>query len=342
VEAPVSSDLGNGDGKGDGNAGPTYVGIDLGGTKLFGALVDAAGNLHEETYVEHGAAAVTPSASASLPGGPLSDQERALGPAYSRLVELAADLVARSRRADRAAAGVGVGAPGLTRPDGTVIAAGALGWRDVPLGPLLQRRVGVPVRIENDVNLAALGEHAFGAGRGMRSLFVMAIGTGIGGAVVMDGRLWRGARFAAGEVGHLVPGPQFLDWNDTAVGAFESRASGTGIHQQALRFAAAAGLADTSELKGERLFAAALRGSVPARQALDQAVDLWTVAIGAAQSILDPDLVVISGGVAASAAPFLPGIAERLQRMLPIAPRIALSTLGYRAAVLGAPSLFRD
>jgi glucokinase len=237
---------------------------------------------------------------------------------------------------------VGVGAPGLTRPDGTVIAAGALGWNDVPLGPLLQRRVGVPVRIENDVNLAALGEHAFGVGRGMRSLFVMAIGTGIGGAVVIDGRLWRGARFAAGEVGHLVPGPQFLDWNNPAVGAFESKASGNGIHQEALRFAAQLGESDRAELKGERLFAAAQGGSLPARQALEQAIALWTVAIGAAQSLLDPDLVVISGGVAASAAPFLPGIAERLQRMLPIAPRIAVSALGYRAAVLGTPALFRE
>jgi predicted NBD/HSP70 family sugar kinase len=324
---------------------PSYVGIDLGGTKLFGALVDASGALLEETYLEHSPAAAAgspPAAPPSLPGGPLSDQERALGPAYARLVELAADLLGRSRRADRGAAGVGVGAPGLTRPDGTVIAAGALGWNDVPLGPLLQRRVGVPVRIENDVNLAALGEHAFGVGRGMRSLFVMAIGTGIGGAVVIDGRLWRGARFAAGEVGHLVPGPQFLDWNNPAVGAFESKASGNGIHQEALRFAAQLGESDRAELKGERLFAAAQGGSLPARQALEQAIALWTVAIGAAQSLLDPDLVVISGGVAASAAPFLPGIAERLQRMLPIAPRIAVSALGYRAAVLGTPALFRE
>lgn len=327
-----------------GTAGPdaTYVGIDLGGTKLFGALVDASGRMDEETYVEHGAGAAAATTAPELPGGPLSDQERALGPAFSRLVLLAADLLERARRAGRPAAGLGVGAPGLTRPDGTIIAAGALDWKDVPLGPLVQRRIGVPVRIENDVNLAALGELAFGAGKGMRSLFMMAIGTGIGGAVVIDGRLWRGGRFAAGEVGHLVPGPQFLEWKNSAIGAFESHASGTGIHQAALRAAEEIGDGNVAELKGERLFAAAQRGSLPARRAVDQAVALWSVAIAAAQTILDPDLVVISGGVAASAAPFLPGIAERLGQMLPMAPRIAVSTLGYRAAVLGTPALFRE
>ena len=316
-----------------------WVGIDLGGTKLFGALVDGAGNISEETYVEHRAAAAGATA---LPGGELTSEERALGAPYARLVDLALDLVARSRRQGRSPAGVAVGAPGLTRPDGTIIHAGGLGWVDVPLGPMLARRVGLPVRVENDVNLISLGEMAFGAGRGLRSMFLVAIGTGIGGAVILDGRLWRGARFAAGEVGHLPPGPQFLDWTNRNFGVLESRSSGTGIHNEALRFAAEAGDSNTSELKGEKLFAAALRGSVPARKAIEQAVSLWTVCIGAAVSILDPDLVVVSGGVATSAAPFLPAIAERLQQLLPIAPTIKVSTLGYRAGVLGTPALFRE
>ena len=315
----------------------TFLGIDLGGTKLFGALVDAAGNTSDETYLEHGAA---PSAAGTLLDGDLTSAERALGPAYARLVELGRDLAERARRAGRVVSGVGVGAPGLTRPYGTVIAAGGLGWNDVPLGPMLERRLGLPVRVENDVNLQALGELAFGAGRGLSSLVLIAIGTGVGGAVIIDGKLWRGTRFAAGEIGHLPPGPQFLDWTNRNFGAFEARASGTGIHNEALRFAAEAGDANIGELKGERLFAAALRGSVPARRAIDQAVSLWTVAIGAAVSILDPDLVVVSGGVATSAAPFLPAIAERLEKMLPITPSIALSTLGYRAGVLGTPALF--
>ena len=315
-----------------GGGGPVYVGIDLGGTKLFGALVDAAGVMREECYVEH----------AGTESLDLSPEERALGPAYGALVKLSRELIERGRRSGTPPVGVGVGAPGLTSPDGTVIAAGGLRWENVPLGPWLERRVGIPVRVENDCNLAALGEHAFGAGRGMRSLFLMALGTGIGAAVVVEGRLWRGARFGAGEVGHLPPGPQYLDWTDRHIGAFESHASGNGIQKQALRFAAELGETDTSELKGERLFRAALRGSEPARRAVEQAVDLWAVVIGAAQALLDPDVVVVSGGVAASAARYLPGIVERLEKMLPMAPRVVLSPLGYRAGVLGTPALFKE
>jgi glucokinase len=312
-----------------------YVGLDLGATKVFGALVGQDGSLRAERYVEHARRAAA--------DGAHSPEERALGPAYACLVEVAAALVEQARAAGQRPVGIGVGAPGMTRPDGLVLVAGGLAWRDVPLGALLARRSGLPVRVENDVNLAALGEHAVGAGRGTRSMFLFAVGTGIGGAVVIDGRLWRGRGFAAGEIGALLPGPEFLAWDNKEIGALETYAAGAGFAAEARRLAAAAGTPiPEAEGRGERLFVNAAAGVPWARQVVDRGVDLWTVALSAVQSILAPDVIVLSGGVADSAAVYLPEIARRLERALPSVSPIVPSRLGYRASVLGVPALFED
>ena len=250
--------------------------------------------------------------------------------------------MARARARGIEPLGIGVGAPGMTRPDGVIIAAGALSWHEVPLGALLARRCGLPVRVENDVNLAALGEHAYGAGRGLRSLFLFTIGTGIGGGLVIDGKLWRGRHHAAGEIGTMLPGREFLTWNDRDWGAFEALASGTGLTAEARRLALAAGVTPAEdELRGEKLFAAAANGVPYARRALDHAIELWTVALAAVQ--VDPgpgsDRAVGWGGPFGHPVPA--AHRRQLRHALPFAPDIAPTTLGYKAAVLGAPALFR-
>ena len=312
-----------------------HIGLDLGGTKVYGGLVGSGGNLTDEIYLEH--------AGVVAPTTDLSSEERALGSAYAGLLDAGRRLIEAARAAGRTPVGLGVGAPGMTRPDGLVLVAGGLAWRDVPLGALLERRLGLPVRVENDVNLAALGEHAVGAGRGHSSMFLIAIGTGIGGAVVVDGRLWRGRRFAAGEIGALVPAPDYLGWDNTEIGALETHGGGAGMAAEARRLAAAAGvtLPEGAE-RGERLFASAAAGAPWARAVVDRAVDLWTVALSAVQSILDPDVIVLSGGVAESAAAYLPEIAGRLRRAMPAVAEIVTSTLGYRASILGVPALFAE
>ena len=108
------------------------------------------------------------------------------------------------------------------------------------------------MRVENDVNLAALGESALGAGKDRSSMFLLAVGTSIGGAVVLDGRLWRGRHFAAGEVGALLPGSEYLFWNNREIGALESYASGAGFEVEARRLAAAAGCPTTTGTGGAR------------------------------------------------------------------------------------------
>jgi glucokinase len=314
--------------------GEAFVGVDLGGTKLFGAVVLPDGSLSQTTLLEH-------SRDEPMPETGLSPEERAAGAAYARLAGLLDVLVAHAEAEGLHIGGIGVGAPGITRPDGVVVSAPALEWEDLPLGGLLSARMGRPTLVENDVNLTALGESGFGAGRGSRSLFCLAIGTGMGGAVVLDGRLWRGRHSAAGEIGSLVPGPEYLAWGERDWGALEGVASGSGISDEARRRARAAGLELTGEqARPDRVFAAAESGAAWAREVVHRTVDLWCVALSAVQAILDPEVVVVSGGVAPVVERAKRRIEERLSRLMRFPPRIVCSTLGYQAAVLGVPVLF--
>lgn len=312
-----------------------FIGVDLGGTKIFAALVSAAGAVTDEIYVAH---------QGTLAGAAgFSEAEGSAGPVYARLVETIEALKARALSRGQPIFGIGVGAAGITRPDGMVISGPALGWRDFPLGAILAARVGLPVRVENDVNLQALGEYGFGAGRGLHSLFLMAVGTGIGGAVILDGKLWRGRNLAGGEIGAMVPGREYLSKGTRDWGALESVASGSGISAEARRITTERGLEiPKADLRGEAVFAAAKAGIEWAEDVETRTLDLWAVGLSAIQAILDPDIIVLGGGAAADTARFIPLLEARLNPVLPFGLRLVGSKLGYRAGVLGTPGLFSD
>ena len=334
------------------------VGIDLGGTKIFGGLVDRAGQLDCETYIAHRAvAARDPAAVAGTthagasddaagaavpqPAAPPPAADEDGGPAvFEQLVQLARTLLAEARATGRRPRAVAVGAPGITRPDGLVVAAPALGWRDMPLTERLGAQVDVPVRVENDVNLAALGELHHGVGQGARSLVCIAMGTSIGGAVIIDGKLHRGRRDAAGEIGAFLPTTDFLGWRNSEWGALESIASGAGIAARAREFARSSGLALTREDVGaEDIFIAAAEGALWARAIFEETVDYLALAIANIQALLDPDRIVLGGGIARAGDRIIPAIYRRLDQALPSPPEIVQSQLGYRAGVLGAATL---
>lgn len=228
-----------------------------------------------------------------------------------------------------------VGAPGYVR-DGVVCDAPNLpDWQDVPLRAELERRLRIPVVVENDVDLAAVGEAQHGAARGRSHAVFLSLGTGIGAGIVQDGRLMRGTAGAAGEVAFLIPGIEDLDRSYGGQGALETRAS-----MRALPGYLPAG----SRLHGdspEAIVAAAHAGDSSALAAVDtwaSYVAVGTIALGA---ICNPDMVVL-GGAGANAFDLIEArVTAALNRHLPVPPALCVTELGDDAALWGGLVLGR-
>ena len=297
------------------SAGHLTVGVDLGGTKMYGAVADLGGRvLHEVTLAHHGT-----SGEAS----------------YRGVVELIESLLSVAREEGGMLRGIGIGAPGVTyHEEGVVQWAPSLGWRDFPLKSRLKADFNLPVVVDNDVNLAALGELWFGAGQNADNLVVIAIGTGIGAGVVIDGAIYRGSHQAAGEIGYLIPERALLGRPYEGFGALEQIASGTGIAGRALQ--ALGGEAGPGQVTAEEVFAAARLRRPWASRIVDETVDYLAQAVAAMSLCFDPDMIVLGGGVARSADLLIEPILARLKGVLPVPPNLVASTLGYQAAVMGA------
>jgi glucokinase len=294
------------------------VGVDLGGTKMFGTVADLSGTVQHEIHISHG------------DNGPSDPLER--------LCELIKSLLNAPRPPGQRIRGIGVGAPGFTLiPEGIVTWAPSLGWRDLPLKEILADCFDEPVFVENDVNLAALGEWGFGVGRGARNLVCIAVGTGIGAGIIIDGALYRGHNQAAGEIGYLLPGPEFLGQHYDQFGALEGLASGIGIAERGRQLLEKEGMpVQSGELGAEDVFAAARKGESWAQQVVSETVDYLSLAIAGVSSLLDPEIIVLGGGVARSADLLIEPILRRLDGVVPFVPQLVASPLGRRAAVMGA------
>jgi predicted NBD/HSP70 family sugar kinase len=226
-----------------------------------------------------------------------------------------------------------IGSPGVFDPArGYVAMAPNLpGWGRHGLVEAVRDHLGPQLSFENDVNLAALAERDHGLGRNVRDFVLLSIGTGIGLGVVIDGRLYRGAHGAAGEIAYLPLGPG--DPKDPAHrrrGAFEEAAAAPGIVREAAR------LQMRGPLTAEAIFRAARRGDRIAVRALEVEATRLAVAIAAITPIVDPELVVLGGGVGSNADMMLEHIERELRQLLPFRPRVAISALGDDAVLLGA------
>jgi glucokinase len=299
----------------DGNA---VIGLDLGGTKLFGAIADLNGSILEEIELSH--------------HGTSGDES------YNRLAEMLETLLASHRLVGRRILGVGVGTPGITLyEEGIVSWAPSLKWRDFPLRARLAEQFRMPVVVENDVNLAALGELWFGAGQSTGDMVLIAIGTGIGSGVILDGALYRGFHAAAGEIGYLLPGREFLGKRYTGFGALEGMASGTGIAERARKMLKERlSSEELTRLTAAEVFDAARRRESWAVDVLEETLDFLSIMLVGVIACIDPELIVLGGGVARSADLLLEPLKRRIEGIPAVVPSIAVSTLGYRATVLGA------
>jgi len=302
------------------------IGVDIGGTKIRFAAVDREGRIawgHRVPSEAHlGAKHVMDAVRKGI--------EDTLG----RLPE------------EASAVGIGVGSAGQIRFEtGTVEFAGSQlpGWTGTPIVRTLKERFGLPAYADNDVNAVALAERMYGAGRGLDSFVVVALGTGIGGAIVEAGRLVRGARGCAGELGHVsvdFNGPRCENCGNN--GCVELYASGSGIARLGREALAAAGGSAPWEPDSRAIAQAWLQGEPLAGQVMDTAIRALAAAIAGYIHMCNPQAVVLGGGVAEAGAPFLDALDREIKSRTSAAVRSAYRLLpayvGNDAGVIGAAS----
>ena len=301
------------------------IGLHLSGRRAYGAVVDLRGRVlaHTARPIDH------------------KDEERVLAGLFLVLDDLRAQV-------RRPLLGIGVSAPGLIDPrDGVVRYAAYLDWRDVPLGERLAAHCGddVPIYVDKDTNLAALGERVFGAGGGVDNVAVVMVGTGIGAGFILNGEIYRGVGGGAGEVGHM----PVTDSGVTCVcgrqGCLEAVASAWALVRRAQEAAAAHPASMLNALASDGMTVEVVRQAVeagdPTAVALAQKVGHYLgLAVAALISTLNPQRVVIGGRVSELGEPLFDGLRCAVhEQTLPILAdetEILPASLGRDVNILGA------
>jgi glucokinase len=307
-------------------------GIDVGGTKIAGGIVDDRGEILEELRVE----------------SPATD---------AVAMQDAIETLVTELRTRHDIAAVGVGAAGyIDRTRSVVLFAPNLAWRDLHLKADLERRLALPVVVENDANAAAWGEFEFGAAHDVDDLLLVTVGTGIGGGVVLDGSLYRGAFGVGAEIGHMRVVPEGIRCGCGNRGCFEMYASGRALVREARAAAAAGSLlaadlvaragGDPARITGPLITEAARDGDTFALEHL-AAVGRWLgEGIASLAAVLDPAVVVVGGGVSAADDLLLDPARQAFAAQLtgrghrPML-EIRKARLGNRAGLIGAADLTR-
>ncbi|MNI35374.1 N-acetylglucosamine repressor [compost metagenome] len=229
--------------------------------------------------------------------------------------------------------GIGLGLPGITqRRNGTVSYAPSTGWMGLPVQQEIEERLGVPVMIDNDVNLMTLGEFHKGVGHGVSNQVYMYVGTGIGAGIMIDGQCYRGSSEASGEIGYMMVG-QVEKLSRGEYGVFERNYSVPVIREKAKK-ALTTIEEDSSVIK--QLIQHAEGGHEEASRLLQDVYRHWAYGIANMVSILDPDLLILSGEMINIEEIGVEKIQEMLTEWVPSIPQIKIATLGNKAGVIGA------
>lgn len=307
-------------------------GADIGGTTVKLGLFQADGVLLEKWEI--------PTVIADAGGAVLRDVAAAIDGCMAR------------HGIDRSAVlGVGAGIPGPVTAEGTVNRCVNLGWGVFNVNDALSKTVGFPVESANDANVAALGEYWMGGGKGCKDMLFVTLGTGVGGAVIADGRLVAGAHGAGGELGHMVIHKD--EPEQCACGRYgcvQQYASATGVVRVAKQYLEAhpemeSALRSAEKLTAKAVFDCAAAGDAAAQAALELVYDAFGFFLAATCTVIDPEAVVIGGGVSKAGLPLLEGIQRGFQKYA-FYPnqdiRFALASLGNDAGIYGCCKLILD
>ncbi len=306
-------------------------GIDLGGTTVKLAYFDENGTMLEKweipTVTDNGGAQILPDIAASI---------RAFLDAHNI--------------ADTAVLGLGIGVPGPVNAKGVVNKCVNLGWGVFNIAEQLSALTGFPVKAGNDANVAALGEFWKGGGKGCDNMVFVTLGTGVGGGIVVEGNLLHGAHGSGAEIGHLILNPQeTLPCNCGSYGCAEQYCSATGIVRVAKRHLAAteapSSLRSLEAMTCKDIFDAAKAGDAEANAILAKVYDYMGMLLGNVCSTVNPEVVVIGGGVSKAGDVLIQGVAPYFKKYVFHAAsgaKFALASLGNDAGAYGAFKLALD
>lgn len=314
------------------------VGVDIGGTNVVVGLVPAEGG--------------PPAALRNRATASLGHQDQVVAHVRRMIDDVIADGM-RAVGGEAEVLGIGIGSPGpLDLERGVVLDAFNLGWKDFALRDGLSEATGLPASLDNDANCATWGEYWQGAGRGVRNLVGVTLGTGIGGGLILDGRLVHGSSASAGEIGHMT-----IDFTGRRCkcgnyGCLEAYASGPNIAARAREGVEAGAESTLLDLAGgdaERITAvtvyeALLQGDAFAREVMIETAKILGAGIANVVNVLNPEMVVIVGGVTRAGesllAPVRAEVRRRAFRSAERVCRIVPGNLPETAGVIGAAGLF--
>lgn len=304
----------------------TAIGIDFGGTSVKLGVARGPELLHTTAPIE----------TAAHPGPPA-------------LIGAMAERVAELRAAYPDIAAIGCGVPGLVDFDRGYIheLTNVPGWKHIPLRAILSEKTGLPCVIENDANAMAYAEWRYGAGRGLRNVVALTLGTGVGGALVLDNRMYRGTSFSAGEIGQMS-----LDYNGKAghygnLGALEKYIGNNQIAGHAVqRYAEAGHTKNIEDCTPKAIAIAAQNGDDIARQIWEEIADWLGTTLSSIAWLLNPDAFVIGGGVAQAGELLFEPLQRKVQSMLSTVVWEKLQILPARysneAGIIGNAALAAD
>ena len=313
-----------------------YIGIDLGGTNIKAGVVSEDGKILADYSVK------------TLAQRPYQEVVRDMGACVLRAMKLASVEVSDI-------ASIGIGIPGVAdQKEGRVIFCTNLGWRDIPLSAELRKYIDRPVQIDNDATVAGYAESIAGVSAGCSCSVFLTLGTGVGAGIVIGGRPWSGAHGVGSELGHMtlvVDGVPCTCGND---GCVERYCSATAI----IRMARQACLAfpdsdimrraggDPERINAKTVIDAAKAGDKVAVKIFDRYCKYLAITINNVTAFLDPEMIVLGGGVSSAGGFLLNDVREQLPRYLMYktlpSPRIELATLGNEAGIIGAALLGKE
>lgn len=303
--------------------GRVVIGVDLGGTNLRTALLSSEGDILDK-----------------------SKEATCASDGWEKVVQRLIQNIERQQeiavRQGLSVAAVGVGAPGVIQSDkGIVVKSPNFpDWNNLPLKDELEKVFSLPVTIENDANAAALGEQWRGAGRGIGSMILLTLGTGVGGGIVLDNQVWHGADGMAGEVGHMTIIPDGRQCGCGNTGCLEMYASARGIVQSFRDAGGASEAGNQSEITSAQVYQAASNGDARAVKVMQDMGRVLGIGIANLINIFNPEMVVLGGGVMDAWPLFIDTAQAEIRKRAFEIPakrtKIVPSKLGDDAGMVGA------